>query len=499
MVLETNLPGCVQKQKVKKIEWSNVTNLGELGKGSFSQVFRVKLLDSDTTLDDLDDADDDDDNSIGIDILMTNRIKHKEINNDNKIEYCGGAVVDKPSITASSAEYALKCLRPDITTDRKVFMMAAADLAAEGHILSKLEHENIIRLYGVKAGDLREAFVVSNAESKASSNRNGQGSGASNDSVGTGGGYFLLLEMLDGTLTDRLKKLNARKKSSQRPSRQFSAKSMELVCTVGLGVARGLEYMHSRGVVARDIKPDNIGFNRQGTPVIFDLGFAREVHTIDPTEVAGSLRYMAPEVALGNGTTCACDVYSFGVLLWQLCTLSKPFKKFNSRSDFQKKVFEEGYRPSLSPIPSKALRNLIASCWDVDPEKRPKMSAVVQALRVECVLERGMHIGSNQKARSLIGRKTSSRAAMSTPSLTQSSSSICESFEKKNFEWGNQNSTTSSDGTYPSLLLSTVKLSPATSGKASRSFGSMKNRGSLLTSGSVSSRSIQNVKLEQRK
>merc|ERR1719223_2181950 len=98
-----------------------------------------------------------------------------------------------------------------------------------------------------------------------------------------------------------------------------------------------MEYMHSRGIVLRDLKPGNVGFDeRTGTVKLFDFGMARPVRDCDPNELCGSPKYMAPEIMSkmlcgGGGDdneglySLGVDVYSFGVVLYELCSLHVPF------------------------------------------------------------------------------------------------------------------------------------------------------------------------------
>ena len=93
---------------------------------------------------------------------------------------------------------------------------------------------------------------------------------------------------------------------------------------------------------------------------------------------------MSPEMELGEDRmTLASDVYSFGVLLYELCTLKQPFKKYRRPQKFIEKVFLHNYRPSLTNISSKAIKDLISNCWDKEKTKRPNMKTVGNILRFE--------------------------------------------------------------------------------------------------------------------
>ena len=93
---------------------------------------------------------------------------------------------------------------------------------------------------------------------------------------------------------------------------------------------------------------------------------------------AGTLRYMAPETALAQSNQALkVDVYSFGLLLWEVCTLQKPYHEYaDCASVFQQAVFVSHSRPSTKSIPCKDLRELIKQCWDPNPDTRPNFSQI---------------------------------------------------------------------------------------------------------------------------
>ena len=269
-------------------------------------------------------------------------------------------------------ELALKCLRTKIKEkDQNGMTTAANDLKMEGELLSTLHHPNIIKLHGVGGSS---------------------SSSQCND-------YFLVMDLLADTLNHRLEMYrvhsNRRRRSNSflssaflhssfddKPSSSTAAAMSERVETIALGVARGLAHLHSQNIVWRDLKPDNIGFDNEGTPKIFDLGFSRKIQDVQDGEIAGTLRYLAPEVVTEGGYQTSSDVYSFGILLWELCTLEKPFEKFKTAKDFMDNVVWRNYRPHLSGIQSGILRDLIEECWDTNPALRPPMSKVVKVLQL---------------------------------------------------------------------------------------------------------------------
>jgi hypothetical protein len=131
-----------------------------------------------------------------------------------------------------------------------------------------------------------------------------------------------------------------------------------------------------------DLKPDNVGFASDGTLKLFDFGLVTCVKTrqmssqfYQMTGFTGSLRYMAPEVALREPYTEKVDVYSYGVLLWQMARDRVPFCGLG-KTDFMQEVVRGGIRPKVDKAWPLGFTNLLTSCWTRDPENRPSFSMI---------------------------------------------------------------------------------------------------------------------------
>jgi serine/threonine protein kinase len=144
---------------------------------------------------------------------------------------------------------------------------------------------------------------------------------------------------------------------------------------------------------------DNIGFDIRGDVKLFDFGLAKE---LDPTLKSGScnelyelsgntgsLRYMSPEVAQSEPYNLSADVYSFGLLLWQTCSLDLPYDGMN-RQDHSELVVYGNERPQLDSSWSTPLRILMKRSWEPEPLVRPSMDSIYKILRREiCALRDG--------------------------------------------------------------------------------------------------------------
>jgi len=109
---------------------------------------------------------------------------------------------------------------------------------------------------------------------------------------------------------------------------------------VAASLAATVEYLHSQSVIFRDLKPKNVGFDKQGNLKLFDFGLARFMpregdayKDVYEMSGAGTPRYAAPEVFYYQPYNLKADVYSFSVMLWEMMCLKKPFAKCKHRKE----------------------------------------------------------------------------------------------------------------------------------------------------------------------
>jgi serine/threonine protein kinase len=132
----------------------------------------------------------------------------------------------------------------------------------------------------------------------------------------SGDSHYIVMEYLNESLRDRLK-----------ASKELSpAEALE----IAIKIADALFYAHSKGIIHRDIKPDNVMFRVDGTPVLMDFGIARALDfntrlTITGVSI-GTPHYMSPEQCRGETIDARSDIYSLGILLFELLTGNVPFK-----------------------------------------------------------------------------------------------------------------------------------------------------------------------------
>ncbi len=163
---------------------------------------------------------------------------------------------------------------------------------------------------------------------------------------------------------------------------------------IALQLGRALEYIHSNKIIHRDIKPENIHVTGSGLVKLMDFGIAKAENTqlTRPGFTLGTPFYMAPEQVRGQAVTNRADIYSFGVLLFELLTGVRAIEGETVERIF----YEILYKPlDLKPLETagvpQPLPELVALCTAKDPAQRPQSFGDVCATleRIQRRLDRG--------------------------------------------------------------------------------------------------------------
>ena len=145
------------------------------------------------------------------------------------------------------------------------------------------------------------------------------------------------------------------------------------VISIAMMTLRGIEHAHDRGIIHRDIKPQNILLDTNGRVKITDFGIAKalsETRMTETNQVIGSVQYISPEQAKGHNTDERTDIYSFGVMLFELLTGHLPYEAETAVSVALKHISEPF--PDISEyrdIPV-GLKNIVMKCTEKEPLNR---------------------------------------------------------------------------------------------------------------------------------
>ncbi|KAJ4981376.1 hypothetical protein NE237_032213 [Protea cynaroides] len=142
-------------------------------------------------------------------------------------------------------------------------------------------------------------------------------------------------------------------------------------------ICRGLMCMHRMKIVHRDLKSANCLVNKHWQVKVCDFGLSR-IMTESPmrdSASAGTPEWMAPELIRSEPFTEKCDVFSLGVIMWELCTLSRPWEGVPA----MQVVYAVANEGSRLEIPEGPLGKLIADCW-ADPDERPNCEEILSRL-----------------------------------------------------------------------------------------------------------------------
>jgi tRNA A-37 threonylcarbamoyl transferase component Bud32 len=153
---------------------------------------------------------------------------------------------------------------------------------------------------------------------------------------------------------------------------------------MALDVAKGINYLHCLNppIVHWDLKTPNMLVDKNWSVKVGDFGLSRfKANTfISSKSVAGTPEWMAPEFLRGEPSNEKCDVYSFGVILWELLTMQQPWSGLGPAQVVGAVAFQNRRLP-IPKDTSPELAALVESCWDDDPRQRPSFSSIVDTLK----------------------------------------------------------------------------------------------------------------------
>ncbi|MDD2920801.1 MAG: serine/threonine-protein kinase [Anaerolineales bacterium] len=242
----------------------------------------------------------------------------------------GMAGVYKVRDVDRNADLAIKVLNPELAANR-AFVEHFRD---EATTLKKLDHPNIVRFYNLERDD---------------------------DIL------FIVMDYVDGvTLREEMR------------ARDNKPLARDRILKIMRGICAALNYAHKSGYVHRDIKPTNILISRDDKVFVTDFGIARFSGNSSDLGQVGTPGYMPPEQIRGEPSIPASDIYSLGVLLYEMTTGTRPFngQSANTAGTPSERVRQE-HLHSLPPSPraynsaiSPQLERIILFCLEKDPSRR---------------------------------------------------------------------------------------------------------------------------------
>jgi len=251
-------------------------------------------------------------------------------------------IVYKAMDKETSELVALKVLRPEVINDKLMMERFKNEL----RIARKITHKNVCRIYELT--QIREGPCIS-------------------------------MEYVEGeTIRSLLNRIGV-----------FSLRS---AVDIARQICSGLREAHAQGVAHRDLKPENLMMDRQGGIKIMDFGVARFFSGHSATTlsaIAGTPAYMAPEQVESRQVDQRADIYSFGLIVYELLTGKEVFKADTPLAVAYKQVHEAAAPPrSVDPSIPETVESIILRCIEKEPERRFQNVGELEKALVELGFER---------------------------------------------------------------------------------------------------------------
>lgn len=281
------------------------------------------------------------------------------------------------AVTATSADCELPAAKIVVKHVRedKLSKLTRDELKREALLLSQFHHPNIIQVLALigQPGTDEFGLVLERCEES-------------------------LLERMDSWCL--LKRRNSRRISFTKRRRNETMTSALRLFRQQLAVidelAAAVEYLHLRSIMYRDLKPENCGFVG-GALKVFDFGAAVQLQSESEVQMLliGTHPYCAKELALGRQCGVKVDVYSVGIMAWELINTTEPFGDLMSH-EYVDQVIHRGRRPKLDPKWPEELRGMLKQCWSPEPSDRPTI------VQVREVLHHLMHDASGSSSTTML-------------------------------------------------------------------------------------------------
>jgi len=284
--------------------------------------------------------------------------------------------------------YAIKCIRKIVVQNEAKYNTAVKDSVTEVYLLASLDNAYILKIRGT-------------ATMTEESPHPGSGQSA---------GFLIIMDRLFGTLTEKFEEW---RDDSMTLCFRFGSKKKEMLLKklkLAFELSQAIRYLHNINIMYRDIKQDNIGFDVRGHVKVFDFGLAKEIRANQESEnglyqlsMAGTLRYMSPEILRGERYNMSVDVYSYGVLMWEIFSLKKAFEGWPYAKLL---VHAKGDNADLDRIKSipDAINDLVRASLSFKWTLRPSFQNIVRTLQNEFhitdeVLNRSISLSKSMKLR----------------------------------------------------------------------------------------------------